>query len=132
MRLLPERTDHDGEGNAGQESTSHRRADPRNHEPNLVPLHDLLPGSDRHQTRCQDTRRDFARFQEGGGGMSATDKIPQQIESVLLTHRRGFLKSAGLLAVSFGAFSLTDADAQISAAPQGPGPYRDPDFHQID
>jgi CO/xanthine dehydrogenase Mo-binding subunit len=62
-------------------------------------------------------------------------KIPQQIEEALLTHRRGFLKNAGLLAVSFSVFSTTgigEADAQTSAAPQTPGPYPDPDFHQID
>jgi nicotinate dehydrogenase subunit B len=51
--------------------------------------------------------------------------IPRQIEEVLLTHRRGFLKSAGLLAVSLSAWT-TDSAAQT------PGPYHDPDFHQID
>jgi nicotinate dehydrogenase subunit B len=67
--------------------------------------------------------------------MSASRGIPKQIEDVLVTHRRGFLKSAGLLAVSFGAYAggwAADADAQSSAAGQGPGPYPDPDFHQID
>ena len=34
--------------------------------------------------------------------MSVSDKIPSQIEELLMTNRRGFLKSAGLLAVSFG------------------------------
>src|SRR4051812_11402966 len=66
--------------------------------------------------------------------MSISDRIPSQIEELLLTNRRGFLRSAGLLAVSFGGFAeaaLTDADAQTAAA-QGPGPYPTPDFHQID
>jgi CO/xanthine dehydrogenase Mo-binding subunit len=67
--------------------------------------------------------------------MNASDGIPKQIEEVLVTHRRGFLRSAGLLAVSFGAFGgagITEADAQSSSAPQGPGPYPDPDFRKID
>jgi nicotinate dehydrogenase subunit B len=67
--------------------------------------------------------------------MSSSDRIPKQIEEVLVTHRRGFLKSTGLLVVSFGAFgaaAITKADAQSSSAAQEPGPYHDPDFHQID
>ncbi len=66
--------------------------------------------------------------------MSISGKIPSQIEELLVTNRRGFLRSAGLLAVSFGTFGiagLAEADAQ-SAAAQGPGPYPNPDFHQID
>jgi hypothetical protein len=66
--------------------------------------------------------------------MSASGRIPKEIEEVLMTHRRGFLKSAGLLAVSFGAYGgawATEADAQSSAA-QGSGPYPDPDFRQLD
>src|SRR5205085_12058080 len=65
---------------------------------------------------------------------SISGKIPSQIEELLVTNRRGFLRSAGLLAVSFGGFAgagLTEADAQ-SAAAQGPGPYPIPDFHQLD
>ncbi len=64
--------------------------------------------------------------------MSASDRIPKQVEEVLLTHRRGFLKSAGLLLVSFGAAGTTQADAQNSGAAPGSGPYPDPDFRQID
>jgi nicotinate dehydrogenase subunit B len=67
--------------------------------------------------------------------MSASDRIPKQIEEVLMSHRRGFLKNAGLLAVSFGAYAggwATESDAQSSGAAQGPGPYHDPDFRQID
>jgi CO/xanthine dehydrogenase Mo-binding subunit len=66
--------------------------------------------------------------------MSISDRIPSQIEEVLVTNRRGFLRSAGLLAVSIGTFGvagITEADAQ-SAAAQGPGPYPNPDFRQID
>ena len=66
--------------------------------------------------------------------MNTTPGIPQQIEDVLITHRRGFLRSAGLFAVSIGAYSITgidDAHAQ-SATNQAPGPYPVPDFHQID
>ncbi|HKD06505.1 MAG TPA: molybdopterin cofactor-binding domain-containing protein [Bryobacteraceae bacterium] len=61
--------------------------------------------------------------------MTASTEIPKRIEDLLATHRRGFLKSAGLLAVSFatGAGPLaTEANAQT------PGPYPDPDFHQLD
>ncbi|MFZ0589870.1 MAG: molybdopterin cofactor-binding domain-containing protein [Bryobacteraceae bacterium] len=67
--------------------------------------------------------------------MSSSHEIPKQIEDLLVTHRRGFLKTAGLLVVSFGAFGATaieGAGAQSSAATGGPGPYHDPDFHQID
>ena len=66
--------------------------------------------------------------------MSVSGRIPKQIEDALLTNRRGFLKSAGLLAVSFGVFSgATIATAeQRGAAAEGAGPYHDPDFHQID
>ncbi|HEY1950429.1 MAG TPA: molybdopterin cofactor-binding domain-containing protein [Bryobacteraceae bacterium] len=67
--------------------------------------------------------------------MSSSDTIPKQIEEVLVTHRRGFLKSAGLLAVSFGMFgeaALTKGDAQSNRATKESGPYHDPDFHQID
>lgn len=67
--------------------------------------------------------------------MNANDRIPDAIERVLLLHRRDFLRGAGLLAVSvvaYGAGWATDGDAQTSAAPQPLGPYRNPDFHQID
>jgi len=55
--------------------------------------------------------------------------IPKQIEDLLATHRRGFLKGAGLLAVSFAAGA---GPLATEAAAQGPGPYPDPDFHQLD
>jgi len=66
--------------------------------------------------------------------MSPSHGIPKEIEDALLTHRRGFLKNAGLLAVSFGIFgrAITEADEQSSNAAGGPGPYHDPDYHQID
>jgi len=67
--------------------------------------------------------------------MTNSNRIPKQIEELLATHRRGFLKSAGLLAVSFAAFGgagINEAAAQTTATPQGPGPYPNPDFHQID
>jgi len=62
--------------------------------------------------------------------MNPSNTIPQAIEDVLVTHRRGFLKSAGLLAVSF-AISGKSAVAQSNATPES-GPFHDPDFHQID
>ena len=67
--------------------------------------------------------------------MNGSDTIPKRIEEALVTHRRGFLKSAGLLAVSFGALgsaARTEADAPSNGATQQPGPYHDPDFRQID
>jgi len=66
--------------------------------------------------------------------MTASSGIPKRIEEVLTTHRRGFLKSAGMLVVSFAAGGAlhAEADAQSSSAPQGAGPYPDPDFRQLD
>ncbi|HEX4231090.1 MAG TPA: molybdopterin cofactor-binding domain-containing protein [Bryobacteraceae bacterium] len=61
--------------------------------------------------------------------------IPKHVEEALSTHRRGFLKSAGLLVVSFatgrGAL-LAEAVAQHDVAARPTGPYPDPDFHQLD
>ncbi len=67
--------------------------------------------------------------------MSVSHRVPKQIEETLVTNRRGFLRSAGMLAVSFGVFggaSVERAEAQTTAATQGPGPYPNPDFRQID
>jgi len=58
----------------------------------------------------------------------ATAGIPKQIEELLTTHRRGFLKNAGLLVVSLGAYGMAGNTEEAD----GPGPYHDPDFHQID
>src|SRR5436309_1772426 len=62
--------------------------------------------------------------------------IPKHIEDALTTHRRGFLKSAGMLAVSFASLigsGLTEADAQTAtAAPSGPGPYPVVDPRKLD
>lgn len=67
--------------------------------------------------------------------MSSSDRLPKRIEDILVTHRRGFLKSAGLLAVSFGVFGATaieGAESQNGNPAESPGLYRDPDFHQVD
>jgi CO/xanthine dehydrogenase Mo-binding subunit len=67
--------------------------------------------------------------------MTTSTVIPKHVEEVLNTHRRGFLKSAGLLVVSFatgGGAVITEALAQNSTATQPAGPYPDPDFHQLD
>jgi CO/xanthine dehydrogenase Mo-binding subunit len=60
--------------------------------------------------------------------------IPKHVEEVLITHRRGFLKSAGMLLATFaaGGTSVTEALARNAATDQSPGPYHDPDFHQLD
>ena len=65
--------------------------------------------------------------------MTTSTGIPKQVEEVLTTHRRGFLKGAGLLLVSFATGApVFEADTQNSAAAQGSGPYPDPDFRQLD
>ena len=58
--------------------------------------------------------------------MSAAE-IPKQVEDLLTTHRRGFLKSAGLLVVSFAARAATPT-SEAEPAP----PYPDPDFRRLD
>jgi len=50
--------------------------------------------------------------------------LPRHIEQLLTTHRRGFLRSAGLLIVGIAAPG--------SPAAEHAGPYPDPDFHQLD
>jgi CO/xanthine dehydrogenase Mo-binding subunit len=62
--------------------------------------------------------------------MTMRTGIPKQVEEVLATHRRDFLKSAGLLVVGFATGAK--ADAQTSATAQTPGPYPDPDFRELD
>jgi nicotinate dehydrogenase subunit B len=67
--------------------------------------------------------------------MTISTVIPKHVEEALSTHRRGFLKSAGLLVVSFatgGSALVTEAVARNSTAPQPAGPYPDPDFRQLD
>src|SRR2546427_17160 len=71
--------------------------------------------------------------------MTAFTNIPKQVEEVLekwnaTTSRRNFLKSSGLLVVSFSAAPLmSTAAAEAAATPQAAGgPYPDPDFHQLD
>ncbi|HZS53529.1 MAG TPA: molybdopterin cofactor-binding domain-containing protein [Bryobacteraceae bacterium] len=66
--------------------------------------------------------------------MTISGVIPKHIEEVLSTHRRGFLKSAGLLVVSFatgGGTFVSEALAQNGNAARE-GPYPDPDFRQLD
>jgi nicotinate dehydrogenase subunit B len=71
--------------------------------------------------------------------MTAFTKIPKQVEDGLeqcsvTPSRRNFLKSAGMLAVTFSAAGITPlipaAKAQTIAT--GAGPYPDPDFRQVD
>jgi len=65
--------------------------------------------------------------------MTHSTGIPKQVEEVLSTHRRGFLRSAGLLVMSFVTSSEAfEADAQNSAADLAAGPYPDLDFRQLD
>jgi nicotinate dehydrogenase subunit B len=71
--------------------------------------------------------------------MTTFTKVPKQVEEALdkwsgTTSRRGLLKSAGMLVVSFGAAATRpfapEAKGQAPAAVAGP--YPDPDFHQLD
>jgi CO/xanthine dehydrogenase Mo-binding subunit len=67
--------------------------------------------------------------------MTLSTAIPKHVEDALSTHRRGFLKSAGLLVVSFatgGDACVAEAFAQNESAARTAGPYRDPDFRQLD
>src|SRR5262245_6382415 len=69
--------------------------------------------------------------------MTAFTNVPKQVEEVLekwtgKASRRNFLKSSGLLVVSFTAAPLVSAAGAQAAAPQAPGPYKDPDFKQLD
>ncbi|HEV2201448.1 MAG TPA: molybdopterin cofactor-binding domain-containing protein [Bryobacteraceae bacterium] len=73
--------------------------------------------------------------------MTTFTNVPRQVEEELekcgvTPSRRHFLKSAGLLVVSFGAAGtgplVTPASAQAPAGSQSGGPYHDPDFHQLD
>src|SRR5678809_990828 len=67
--------------------------------------------------------------------MTPFTNIPKQIEDVLEkwnanTSRRTFLKSAGLLAVSFSAAGMGPLTSRASA--QAASPYPDPNYKQLD
>jgi CO/xanthine dehydrogenase Mo-binding subunit len=65
--------------------------------------------------------------------MNTSRKVPKQIEEILVTHRRGFLKSAGMFAVSFGVFGgLEQGNAQTAAGTQGEGLYPLVDPRKLD
>src|SRR6202171_3250047 len=104
-------------------------------------LHDVLRCSGCHKARRQDDRRCAGGFGEGGGRVTTFTNVPKHVEDgldklTLTPSRRNFLKSAGLLVVSFSAAGtdplITGASAQTPAGFQGTGPYHDPDFHQLD
>jgi CO/xanthine dehydrogenase Mo-binding subunit len=70
--------------------------------------------------------------------MSAFTNIPKHIDEALKnwdgkTSRRDFLKTSGMLVVSFSAAPIAAAaQGQTAASAQGPGPYPDLDFRQLD
>src|SRR5579862_6837323 len=135
MRILPERPDHDGESSAGQKSASDGHPDPRVHGKNPVPLHDVLPRPTCDQACREGHSQSRLQLQQGGG--SVNTKIPKHIEDALenlnvSTSRRTFLKSSGLLVVSFSAAPLVAAAGEQAVVQQAAGPYPDPDFHQLD
>ena len=57
-----------------------------------------------------------------------TSGVPRHIAEILKANRRSFLKSAGLFAVGFAV----DGAALLTAQTAAPGPYIDPDYHQLD
>ena len=68
--------------------------------------------------------------------MTTFTNVPKQVEdgldhSALTPSRRNFLKSAGLLVVSFSA-AATDPLIPGASAQTSAGPYHDPDFHKLD
>jgi nicotinate dehydrogenase subunit B len=76
--------------------------------------------------------------------MTAFTKIPKQVDELMEiwsgeTSRRNFLKSSGLLVVSFSAAAMANANqirpgasAETGGVAQGAAPYPDPDFRQLD
>jgi nicotinate dehydrogenase subunit B len=71
--------------------------------------------------------------------MTAFTEIPKHVVDLLerSQSRRDFLKTSGMLVVSFSAAAIGGAvppppAAGAAAAPDGPGPYPDPDFRQLD
>src|SRR5436309_279841 len=71
--------------------------------------------------------------------MSTFTNIPKQVEEVLekwniMTSRRNFIKSSGLLVVRFSTSPLLSAASAEAAATRqnAGGPYPDNDFHQLD
>ena len=69
--------------------------------------------------------------------MTTFTNIPKQVEEVLekwngTTSRRNFLKSSGLLVVSFSAAAVAGPLCRASASAQAAGPYPDPNFRQLD
>ena len=67
-----------------------------------------------------------------------SSNIPKHVEEALgklnvTTSRRNFLKSSGMLVVTFGAAPLVAAaGVEPAAVLQSAGPYSDPDYHQLD
>src|SRR5690606_24351845 len=111
---------------ARQESKPDGRTDPAGYGEHLVPLHDLLPYSSRHQARRKGDR--MTPFNNA----SVESHL---VEGAAGTTRREFLKNSGRLVVGFSALSAMPgvplAEAVLNAA-QGVGPYPDPDFRQLD
>ena len=75
--------------------------------------------------------------------MTTFTNIPKEVEQLLEEgngpiSRRNFLKGSGLLVVSVGAAAIAHANplnpapGAAGALAQGPGPYPDPDFKQLD
>ena len=73
--------------------------------------------------------------------MTTFTNVPKQVEELLEKHggvsRRDFIRTSGVLVVSFSAAAMAGPlaagqSAQMAAAQGGAGPYPDPDFRQLD
>jgi CO/xanthine dehydrogenase Mo-binding subunit len=82
-----------------------------------VPVHDLLPN------QCRG---------EAGGAEDGVTRLRHSTASARQVARRDFLKTSGILVASVAAISIDGVEAFLDQPTQGPGPYPDPDFHQLD
>jgi CO/xanthine dehydrogenase Mo-binding subunit len=69
--------------------------------------------------------------------MTAITNVPKHVEEILeqwtaKTSRRKFLRNTGLLVVSLSASPLVSLEGAQAPATQAAGPYKDPDYRQLD
>src|SRR5688500_3388470 len=129
MRLLPERSNHDGEGAARSQSESKRCRDSRGNGWRLVSMHDVLPSSGSDQTRS-------TRDGSDGRSLMSTLQLPKAIEEAVFgldrTSRRDFLKASGALVITLSASTVPASHALAAQPADILARYPDPDFLQLD